>query len=108
MDLSDLFDAVVDKMIFQVPEKYRTPEARKELSMEFPALAIVSILKTEIQEPFAEAEKNYKIAVQKLSSVDPVIAYRLSGQTAVIHYADAIIGHIKTLTTKDSGTFDVE
>jgi len=108
LNIMNLVDSLVDRIINQLPEQYRLPETRNEILKDLPATPIVALLKSQVQEPFIEAEKNYKLAVQKLSSVNPILAYKLSGKTTLLNYANYIIDHINTLPVDGTEPFNAD
>jgi len=58
---------------------------------------ILAYLKKQGNENISKLEENYKSAIDNLSPIDPIIAYRLRGRTNIILLFDQLSDHFKTV-----------
>ena len=87
----------VDQLLTIVPIHERTPETRRFLVDSLQAI-LPSLIEKEIAIQLEEVNKKYPETISQLSSIDPVMAFRLSGKTKIMNYFDQLSKFYSTLT----------
>ena len=87
------FEIIAKKVIELVPELENTLETRNEIN-EVLGKMFKPILKKIFTDQINEIDSGYKLAIQSLAPVDPLIAYYLNGKTSALKQMESYVAAI--------------
>lgn len=83
LDTSELVELLTERVLARIPKNEQTEEVKQYLSQHYSSV-IKGILQDKVADNLEEIEEKYSSAVDSLSTIDPITAYRLKGKTKIL------------------------
>ena len=83
LDISDILNLTIDRIMLRFPENEQTEEVKQQL-IEQSSELIKGLVQKSVIDNLKDMEVKYQNAVDSLSTIDPITAYRLKGKTKIL------------------------
>jgi hypothetical protein len=83
LDTSELVELLTERILVRIPKNEQTEEVKQYLTQLYSGL-IKGLVQDNVADNLEELEEKYSSAVDSLSTIDPITAYRLKGKTKIL------------------------
>lgn len=89
LDTSELIELLTERILVRIPKNEQREEVKQDLTQLYSGL-IKGLVQDNVADNLEKLEEKYSSAVDSLSTIDPITAYRLKGKTKILQTFDLL------------------
>lgn len=101
LNITEVLNAVYSKLENKIPKELQSNEYKTLMNNTIKPL-MLTLIKKQINDQLSEIKSEFRKAVSKLATVDPMQAYRLSNQDQVFQHGNIITEMFEKTTTENN------